>query len=176
MSERAPYSRVYWTVRNDPRLEGIYSDDHHWAAWNRLLLAADMAWPAPADLPANIRRASLRALEAAGVIEVMPGGLFCFHGLDTERGRRREAAAASAAHRMHTGRAPNADRTVTERNPDASLASRVSRAEPRQAETTRAMREENGREPVLVDEQNWTLEQRSAAYIERQEKRTGVKA
>ena len=168
MSERAPYSRVYWTVRNDPRLVGIYSDDHHWAAWNRLLLAADMAWPAPADLPANVRRASLRALEAAGVIELLPGGLFCFHGLDSERGRRRDAAAASSAHRLHTGRGPNGTQPVPERLP--------SLAEPRQDETTRAVRERtNGREPVLIDEQTMTLEERSARYIERQERLTGVK-
>lgn len=168
MSERAPYSRVYWTVRNDPRLAGIYSDDHHWAAWNRLLLAADMAWPAPADLPANIRRASLRALEAAGVIELVPGGLFCFHGLDAERGHRREAAAASAirrwsAERPHTERIPNASPTQTERH--------ASRAEPRQAETTRASAPTNGR---IRDEQDWTPEQRHAAVLAAQAKRTGV--
>lgn len=138
MSERAPYSRVYWTVRDDPRLVDIYADDHHWATWNRLLLAADMAWPAPADMPASVRRASLRALEAAGVLELLPGGLFRFHGLEAERGRRREAAAYSAAHRSGTGRVPNAPRTGTERTPDGVLASRDSRDEPRRAETSRA--------------------------------------
>lgn len=92
MSERAPYSRVYWSVRNDARLATIYCDDHHWAAWNRLLLAADMSWPAPADLPANVRKASLATLVEAGVIERLAGGLFVFHGLDAERGRRRVAA------------------------------------------------------------------------------------
>jgi hypothetical protein len=122
MSERAPYSRVYWTVRNDLRLTGIYSDDHHWATWNRLLLAADMAWPAPADLPANARRASLRALEAAGVIELLPGGLFCFHGLDTERGRRSSAATASAKARWtQSERAPDALRTHPKRIPNGML-------------------------------------------------------
>jgi len=108
MSERAPYSRVYWTVRSDPRLEDIYADDHHWAAWNRLLLAADMAWPAPADLPGSARKASVTALFAAGVIELLPGGLFRFHGLDTERGRRRDAA----ANRLPPKRYPDGDQTV----------------------------------------------------------------
>ena len=164
MSERAPYSRVYWTVRNDDRLAGIYSDDHHWATWNRLLLAADMAWPAPADLPANARRASLRALEAAGVIELLPGGLFCFHGLDTERGRRREAAVTSAAYRSPTGRAPNGDRTVPGRGPDASLASRVSRAEPSRAETSRAPAREG---PDLDPEKMTDDERRRLAPTDR---------
>lgn len=130
MSERAPYSRVYWTVRNDPRLVSIYSDDHHWAAWNRLLIAADMAWPAPADLPATARRASVEALREAGVIELLPGGLFTFHGLDSERGRRREAARESAGRRTPTERVPDAPRLVPERS--------ASRAEPRQDEPRHA--------------------------------------
>lgn len=129
MSERAPYSRVYWTVRGDDRLKTIYADDHHWATWNRLLLAADMAWPAPADLPANARRASLRALVDAGVIELLPGGLFRFHGLDAERGRRRVAA---------TSRPPSGPRPVPERSPDGFHTQGLSRAEPSRAKTSRA--------------------------------------
>jgi hypothetical protein len=113
MSERAPYSRVYWTVRNDPRLADIYSDDHHWAAWNRLLLAADMAWPAPADLPGSVRRASLSALVSAGVVELLPGGLFRFHGLDAERGERRIAAT-----RLRLGQSPNRDPDGTQTGPN----------------------------------------------------------
>lgn len=117
MSERAPYSRVYWTIRNDDRLKStIYPDDHHLATWLRLLVAADMAWPAPADIPSSARRASLTALEAAGVIEILPGGLFCFHGLDTERGRRAESARSSAAHRWQTERIPDASQSDTGRN------------------------------------------------------------
>jgi len=115
MGERAPYSRIYWTVRSDDRLATIYPDDRHLATWVRLLIAADMSWPAPADLPGSVRRASLAALEAAGVIELLPGGLFRFHGLDTERGRRAEAARLSAGHRTHTGRIPDGDRTVPKR-------------------------------------------------------------
>jgi hypothetical protein len=135
MSERAPYSRIYWTVRNDPRLAGIYGDDHHWATWNRLLLDADMAWPAPASLPASARRASVKALEAAGVLELLPGGLFTFHGLDTERGRRRDAAASSAGMRWDSGRNADASQAHPKRN--ASLAE-PSRAEPSLAEQGRA--------------------------------------
>ena len=115
MGERAPYSRIYWTVRSDDRLASIYPDDRHLATWVRLLIAADMSWPAPADLPGSVRRASLAALEAAGVIELLAGGLFRFHGLDTERGRRAEAARLSAGHRTHTERIPDADRTVPKR-------------------------------------------------------------
>lgn len=117
VSERAPYSRIYWSVRNDPRLVGIYSDDHHWATWARLLLAADMSWPAPADLPAYAKPASVKALQAAGIIELLPGGLFTFHGLDTERGRRAEAARVSSAHRSPPERGPNGTQSGPERLP-----------------------------------------------------------
>ena len=92
MSDRAPYSRVYWTIRNDARLREIYPNNGHLATWLRLLIAADMAWPAPADLPSSVNKRSLSTLVEAGVIELHDGGLFTFHGLDTERGRRKAFA------------------------------------------------------------------------------------
>ena len=130
MSERAPYSRVYWTIRADDRLDGIYCNNDHLSTWLRLLLAADMAWPAPADIPTSAKARSLAALEAAGVIQIMPGGLFTFHGLDSERGRRRDAAASSAVQRWGSGRIPDAYRTHTGRDASAML------AEPRLDETS----------------------------------------
>lgn len=141
MSERAPYSRVYWTIRDDPRLEAVYPSDAHLATWLRLLLAADMAWPAPADVPASIRRSSLRALCDAGIIELLPSGLFRFHGLDTERGRRREAAQASAGRRSVSERGPSGERTPTQRHLDASL------AETRRDETRGGARAREDTEP-----------------------------
>jgi hypothetical protein len=116
MGERAPYSRVYWTVRDDERLADIYPDDRHLATWLRLLIAADAMWPAPADLPGSVRRASVKALEAAGVIELLPGGLFRFHGLDAERGRRRDAAASSSRNRWGSERSADGMRSDTRRN------------------------------------------------------------
>ncbi len=158
MSERAPYSRVYWTIRADDRLCGIYPNDRHLATWVRLLLAADMAWPAPADLPTSASKASLAALVSAGVIEILPGGLFSFHGLAAERGRRRVAATRKRLGQDPgglddddndaPGRVPVAPRPGPKRDPDGrtmrdpdgrtmpgrSLAE-PSRAEPRRAET-----------------------------------------
>ncbi len=115
VSERQPYSRVYWSIRSDERLATVYGNNDHLATWLRLLLAADMAWPAPADVPGSAGRRSLVALEAAGIIELLPGGLFRFHGLDGERGRRQESARLSAAYRTGTERRPNGDRSGTER-------------------------------------------------------------
>jgi phage tail protein X len=104
-----PYSRVYWSVRDDDRLAAIYGDDHHLATWLRLLLAADMAWPAPADVPRAVNRASLEALKQAGVIVVQPNGLFRFHGLDAERERRSAPGRAGASARWM---APQSDRNA----------------------------------------------------------------
>lgn len=88
MTDRQPYSRVYWSIRTDPKFESIYGDDHHLATWLRLLIAADATWPAPADLPATARKASVKALSDAGLIDLLPSGMFKVHGLDAERGRR----------------------------------------------------------------------------------------
>lgn len=105
-----PYSRVYWKVRSDERFAGIYTDDHHFATWVRLLIAAEAAWPEPADVPATARRASLRALEAAAIIVLLDGGLFRLHGLDAERMRRQDHATAAAAARwVLPGPVSNAD-------------------------------------------------------------------
>lgn len=151
MSERSPYSRVYWTIRNDPRLADIYPSDAFLATWTRLLIAADMSWPAPADLPASVRRSSLTALCAAGVIELLPGGLFRFHGLDSERGRRREAAQASAARRTGTGREASGDQTGTGREPNGLL----TRASPGVAEPSRD-RDEPSRADAPADAREGT--------------------
>ena len=108
MSERQPYSRVYWSIIDDPKFATIYDNDHHLAAWLRLLLTHDQAHPSSGHVPAVIQRASLRALCDAGLIDVT-GRRFRVHGLDAERERRRIAA---------TTRGPNGTRTGTGRYPD----------------------------------------------------------
>lgn len=106
MTERA-YCRVYYTVKDDPKFETIYTDDHHLATWLRLLIAADAIWPASADLPAAARKASVSALVAAGLVDLLPSGRYRIHGLDAERGSRRDAARASVAQRTYNGRSTN---------------------------------------------------------------------
>ncbi len=117
MSERAPYSRVYWSIRDDAKFAAILGDDHHLAAWLRLLIAADMAYPASADLPATARRSSVKALVDAGLVDLVPGGMFRIHGLDAERERRKQAATSRGTSVSHSvnGRGPDGDQTVPER-------------------------------------------------------------
>ena len=146
MSERAPYSRVYWTIRSDDRLAAVYADDRHLATWLRLLMAADMAWPAPADMPSSVRKSSVQALVDAGVVSLCGGGMFTFHGHDAERGRRRLAATRNRLGQDPDGPAggpspsPVAPQPGPKRDPDGRTIPGRSRDEPRRAETTRAIR------------------------------------
>lgn len=124
MSERA-YCRVYYSIKDDPKFDGIRDDDHHLATWLRLLMTADAIWPASPDLPASARKASVKALVVAELVDLLPGGRFRIHGLDAERGSRRDNARAAAAHRPLSERSANAQQTLTSR----------ARSEPSRAET-----------------------------------------
>lgn len=108
MSERAAYSRVYWSIIDDPKFATVYDDDHRLATWLRLLLAADQAWPASANLPFGVRKASVAVLCSVGLIDVT-GTRYRVRGLDAERQRRKEWA---------TSRGASGDRKVTERSPN----------------------------------------------------------
>ena len=103
MSERQPYSRVYWSIIDDPKFSAIYDDDHHLSAWLRLLLAADQSWPASAHIPAGCQRSSIAALVTAGLID-RAGSRYRVHGLDAERAKRSESGRNAAALRWHSGR------------------------------------------------------------------------
>jgi hypothetical protein len=116
MSERAAYSRVYWSVVDDEKFATIYDDDHHLATWLRLLLVADQSHPASANVPSGTRRQSVAALSSAGLIDLGSGSRFRIHGLDAERERRR-IAATSRGDRPPTGRGPNGNQTVTKSDP-----------------------------------------------------------
>ena len=119
MSERAPYSRVYWTIVDDPKFAAIYDDDAALSLWLRLLLHADATWPAAAPLPRSARVRPLGKLVTAGLVDRVGTDRYRIHGLEAERGRRQSAASASASQRWtqtHTERNANASQTHTERN------------------------------------------------------------
>ena len=121
MSDRAPYSRVYWSVLHDSKFDGIREDLRLFGAWSVLLIVADMAWPAPAYAPPTVPRSAMKALTEAGLVDPLTGGRFRIHGLDAERGRRRDAARGAPK------RDPNGTQTGGTRDP---LAAEPSRAEP----------------------------------------------
>lgn len=108
MSERAPYSRVYWSVMDDPKFDGIRNDVRLFGSWSLLLVVADMAHPVPAFVPRTIPKAAVTKLSEVGLIDLLDGHRYRIHGLDAERERRRASA---------TTRGPSGDRPGTTRDP-----------------------------------------------------------
>lgn len=137
MSERAPYSRVYWSVLDDPKFDSVYGNDAAFALWVRLLINADALWPSPAPLPRSIKAKSLTVLVDAGLVDLLARDRYRIHGLDSERGRRRDAA------RTPPKREPLADQTVPER--DSGPGPKTRRDEHSQDEPTRAEGDDDGR-------------------------------
>lgn len=109
MGERAPYSRVYWSIVDDPKFAAVYDDDRHLSSWLRLLIAADAIWPASPTLPVTARKSSVAVLVDAGLIDLLPGHRYRIHGLDAERNKRKESA---------TSRPPNGSQTEPEKAPN----------------------------------------------------------
>jgi hypothetical protein len=127
MSDRAPYSRVYWSTMEDAKFDGIREDPRLFGAWALLLIAADMSHPSPAYLIPTVPRASVTRLAEAGLIDLLDGYRYRVHGLDAERERRRTAA---------TTRGPSGDRPVPVRDPLADQA-KQSKAETSRAQAPR---------------------------------------
>lgn len=148
MSDRAPYSRVYWSVVDDPKFAAIYDDDKHLSTWLRLLLVADQAHPASANIPLGTRRTSVIALAEAGLIDMGTGSRYRVHGLDAERARRKEAATTRKPER-----GPNGTPTVPGREANGLGVRGLSLDEPRQDETsiTPRKREPKNGSPSLID-------------------------
>jgi hypothetical protein len=103
MSDRAAYSRVYWSIVDDERFAEVYDSDPALACWLRLLLVADMAWPASAPIPSTARKSSVALLVKVGLVELQTGGRYRIHGLDAERNKRRLAATRNRLNRDPDG-------------------------------------------------------------------------
>jgi hypothetical protein len=129
MSERASYSRVYWSIVDDSKFVNVYDSDANLAAWLRLLLIADQAHPASAHLPSNVRRAAVTALAEAELIDLLPGSRYRVHGLDAERERRRIAATSRGPKGFgpDTGPRPSGYHSGTERSPNGPGTTGLSR-------------------------------------------------
>jgi hypothetical protein len=91
-----PYSRFYHRFARE--FPHIYADDAAFAAWGRLLMAADAAWPLRPALPRSVRPKVIRLLVGAGLL-ILEGDYYTCRGLDAERERRRRAGKRGAAGR-----------------------------------------------------------------------------
>ncbi len=138
-----PYTRVYWRAIDDPKFVGIWDDDAALAAWLRLLVAADMAWPATASLYHGVKPKALAALVKAGLVDLVAGHRYRIHGLDVERGKRSQQGTLGAAGRWATVPAQQSDMDAdgmpngAEQHPISIPERMPSRVEPSQAEQSR---------------------------------------
>lgn len=130
-----PHSRIYWSVMDDPKFDGVREDVRHFGSWALMLVVADMAWPAPAFLP-PVPRSSIALLADRGLIDLLEGGRYRVHGLDRERNERSEKARASVAHR-YNDRSTTVDRPKNDRS-TTDLLAELSRAEKSRAEQSPA--------------------------------------
>lgn len=104
-----PYSRLYWSVMDDPKFDGIREDCRLFGAWSLMLVVADMAWPAPAYIPPHVPRAAVARLATVELIDLLSGNRFRIHGLDAEREKRSHSARNAAASRWQSVRTPTRD-------------------------------------------------------------------
>ncbi len=92
------FSIVHHGVLDDEKFEKVYDDDHLFAGWLRLLIAADKTWPAPAPIPRDTHDDVLDKLAEVGLIDLLPHGQFLMHGAEAERKRRRDAVQGRSEH------------------------------------------------------------------------------
>lgn len=133
MSDRKPYSRVYWEVLDDAKFDAICADMRHFGSWTLMLVLADMAYPAPTFVPPTVSRASLAALVAAELVDVLPARMYRIRGLKGEREKR------AAAARRSPNRVPDAPQPGPVREADGRV------DETRRDETSKGNRRDNAR-------------------------------
>jgi hypothetical protein len=145
--ELGAYARLYLRLRDDEKFAEVFSDDHHFAAYCRLLMNAEASWPASAHIPFGIRRSSIQKLELVGLVELRPGHLYRIRGLDAERERR--TAKASKASNARWNAPSNAPSIAT-----ASDARMPIQAEPSKDEPSQDAHTAGAHDPADV---YWTL-------------------
>jgi hypothetical protein len=92
-----PYSRVYHRFSDE--FPSVFDDDRAVAAWLRLLLIADAAWPTRPPIPATVNRKALSVLQGAGLV-VVERGYYTMLGLDKQRTERRDKAVSAGLARV----------------------------------------------------------------------------
>lgn len=80
----SPFVRVYLSTIDDPKFVKVFDDDRAFAAWVRLLMIAEPAWPARPPLPAGLGTYARRVLERAGLL-IVDRGRYTLSGLKKER-------------------------------------------------------------------------------------------
>lgn len=81
----AEYSRIYHTIPDDEKFDEVYYDDRRWAAYTRLLMAAEATYPAPTPLPRWLADDVLEHLVEVRILEVVRGTAYRIVGMKAER-------------------------------------------------------------------------------------------
>jgi hypothetical protein len=142
MSDRAPYSRVYHSIVDDPKFANVFDNDRRLATWLRLLIVAEQAHPASAYIPAGTNRSAVLALVDAGLIDLGTGSRFRIHGLDAERTRRADAARVGG---LASGRSRSVEHSVNGRSTKTNLDEQS-----KDEQETRQDEQSTARDPVSI--------------------------
>lgn len=152
MSDRQPYSRVYWSFLHDDKskkarkiIEGRYPARAHTrevaalrGTWLLLLLVHDQSYPSPGILPAGLYQPALDLLIEVGFVR-LDGDAFELVGLKGERERRASAAT----------REPRADPSAPQQGPKSDPVGSL--AEPsRDKDETSLTQPAGASDPVVV--------------------------
>lgn len=153
-NDRPAYSRIYWSVMDDDKFDGIREDVRLFGAWSLLLIVADMAYPSPAFLPPTVSRSILNRLQEAELVDILPGHRYRIHGLAAERERRSGSARVGglASARSRLG-GTVAEQTSNERSTDAEQTANIGRGRD-EDETSRGTDTARATDPADV---YWTL-------------------
>lgn len=81
----AEYSRIYHTVVDDPKFADVFYDDRRWAAYTRLLMVAESAYPSPATLPRWLEDDVLEHLVSSRIIALVGRHSYRIVGMRAER-------------------------------------------------------------------------------------------
>jgi len=143
-----PYSRLYHELADE--FPDIY-DSPALAAYVRLLVAADQAWPSKARWAGYATPDEVEALRAAGLI-VVDDKRYSVKGLDKER-KRRSSHARKAAEARHGQSSEQEASTALSRIVSTAQTmprrEETSKEEPRKEETRRTARDRSrGLEPL----------------------------
>ena len=103
MSAKDPYVTIERTVVDDERLADIYPDNAAFGAYVKLLIAANAAWPASAELPSWCPAEVIAMLEKVAVVNVT-GDRFRVLEMDSKRIANRERASAAGKASGESGR------------------------------------------------------------------------
>jgi hypothetical protein len=85
------YVQIPHALADDPVYASLYGNDETLAAFVRMKLAADRAWPSSPTVPRRLSEEQLRMMLDSGLVTLCPGDRFRVPSTDELRRKRSEA-------------------------------------------------------------------------------------